>query len=221
MNIKESSECKHLPFGRDLWKNIDSVSVHLLNMTNPKLLEYVLPLKTVGDGNCLFRAASIALYSDEGRHAELRWRVFQEIRDNPRWYDKDDPDYCSPFANDLGINLENYSYYFVSTPKDGVWSDINHILALSAVLNTPIMSYFPSVQSTVSSFSRIVIGRDVLEPDNIDAEIKIMWTSTELPKTIENFITNHFVPLISKKKDFTLIQSHQTDIMKGNRGKNR
>ena len=158
-------------------------------------------MKTVGDGNCLFRAIPIAAYNDEKRHVQLRWQVFQEIRDNPSWYDKDDANYCSPFANDLGIHLENYSYYFVSTPKDGVWSDINHILATSAVLNTPIMSYFPSFQSNVSSFSRVLIGRNVPRPDDMDVKIKIMWTSTEFPKKIENFIPNHFVPLIPRKKN--------------------
>ena len=170
-------------------------------MTDSKLLESFIPWKTVGDGNCLFRAISIAAYNDEKRHVQLRWQVFQEIRDNPTWYDKDDPSYCSPFANDLGIHLENYSYYFVSTPKDGVWSDINHILATSAVLNTPIMSYFPSVLSTVSSFSRVLIGRNVPRPDDMDVKIKIMWTSTKFPKKIENFIPNHFVPLIPRKRN--------------------
>ena len=187
-------------------------------MTNPELLESVLPWKTVGDGNCLFRAISIAAYNDERRHVQLRWRVFQEIRDNPTWYDKDDPNYCSPFANDLGITLENYSYYFVSTPKDGVWSDINHILASSAVLNTPIMSYFPSIQSTVSSFSRVVIGRNVSNPDTMDTKIKLMWTSTEFPKKLENFIPNHFVPLIPRNSDD--VQSGLTSILETNQGNN-
>ena len=180
-------------------KNIDNVSFQLLKKTDPKLLEFAVPYKTIGDGNCLFRAVSIAAYNDESWHTQLRWHVFQEIRDYPEWYDKDDPNYCSPFANDMGIHLENYSYYFVTTPKDGVWSDINHILAISAVLNAPIMSYFPSVETTVSSYSRIVIGRNVLKPVNFDNIIRIMWTSTEFPKNIENFIPNHFVPLITKK----------------------
>ena len=170
-------------------------------MTDPKLLESFLPWKTNGDGNCLFRAASIAAYNDERRYMRLRWRVFQEIRDYPEWYDKDDPNYCSPFANDLGINLETYSYYFVSTPKDGVWSDINHILALSAVLNTPIMSYFPSVQRNVSSYSRILIGRNVSRPDTFDNIIRIMWTATKVPRNIVNFVPNHFVALIPQKID--------------------
>ena len=208
-----SLEARHNLLDKNLSRNIDLVSVELLKMTNPNILESVVPWKTVGDGNCLFRAAAIAAYNDERRHSKLRWNVFQEIRDNPTWYDKDDPNYCSPFVNDLGINLENYSYYCVSTHKDGVWSDINHILALSAVLNTPIMSYFPSVQSTVNSFSRVIIGRNVPKPDNIDTEIKIMWTSTEIPKKMENFIPNHFVPLIPKKiEEFIPSNNYVTNI---------
>ena len=86
---------------------------------------------------------------DETLHKELRERTFQEIRDNSTWYDKNDPNYCSPFANDPGIILESYDYYFVNTAKDGVWSDMNHMLALSAVLKTPIESAFPSIEGAV------------------------------------------------------------------------
>ena len=212
-NVTLNLEPRNNSLGHKSSENTDLVSVELLKMTSPNILESVVPWKTVGDGNCLFRAAAIAAYNDERRHSKLRWNVFQEIRDNPTWYDKDDPNYCSPFVNDLGINLENYSYYFVSTPKDGVWSDINHILALSAVLNTPIMSYFPSLQHTVNSFSRIVIGRNVSKPDNMETKVKIMWTSTEVPKKIENFIPNHFVPLIPKKiEEFIPRNNYVTDI---------
>ena len=168
-------------------------------MTDPNLLKSLLPLKTVGDGNCLFRAASIAAYNDESRHAEIRQRVFEEIRDNPNWYDKDDQHYCSPFGNDLSIKLENYSTYFINTPKDGEWSDFNHILALSAVLKIPIMSYFPSNSSTTSSFTRTLCGRNVLETDASDTKITIMWTSMSVPQKIEDLKPNHFVPLISQE----------------------
>ena len=55
-NMILSSEARRNIFNLDLSRNIDRVSVELLKMTNSKLLESVLPLKTVGDGNCLFRA---------------------------------------------------------------------------------------------------------------------------------------------------------------------
>ena len=93
-------------------------------MTNPGLLEVVMPKRTIGDGNCLFRAASIAVYADESRHLALRHLVFREMKENPEWYNKDDPNFCSPFANDHEIMLENYSYYIQNTPKTNEWCDI-------------------------------------------------------------------------------------------------
>ena len=175
---------------------IDEVSRKLLEMTNPGLLEVVMPQRTIGDGNCLFRAASHAVYGDESRHSSLRQLVFREIVEHPEWYNKDDPNFCSPFANDHEIILENFAYYCENTPKLNAWCDINHILALSAVLNTPIESYYPPIQSIVSPYSKVIIGRGVKEPDNPDTKLKIMWTCTELPEVIKDFRPNHFVPLI-------------------------
>ena len=175
---------------------LDKVSRTLLEMTNPGLLEFVMPQRTIGDGNCLFRAASIAVYADETRHASLRQLVFREMKEHPEWYNKDDPNFCSPFSNDHEILLENFASYCENTPKLNEWCDINHILALSAVLNIPIESYYPSIQSIVSPYSRILIGRGVKKPDNPDTALKIMWTCTELPQRIQDFVPNHFVPLI-------------------------
>lgn len=192
-------ECQYNGFDKYSSEDIDQISVEILTMTDPNILESLLPLKTIGDGNCLFRAASIAAYNDESRHTELRHRVFLEIRDNPNWYDKDDQNYCSPFANDPEVKLANYAYYFINTPKDREWADLNHLLALSAVLETPIMSYFPSISSTTHSFTKLIIGRNVLFTDAEVREITIMWTSMSLPEKFEDFAPNHFVPLIPRK----------------------
>ena len=174
--------------------NIDEVARTLLAKFNPALLQVVVPMETVGDGNCLFRAASIAEYGDERRHEDLRQRVFLEMKENPKWYNKDDPNFCSPFANNLEIMLENFSYYIENTPKSNSWCDINHILALSAVLNKPVESYYP--RSIVHAFSRIITGRGVKESNDPDTKIKIMWTTTDLPQQDTEFTPNHFVPLI-------------------------
>ena len=77
-----SLEARHNLLDKNLSRNIDLVSVELLKKTDPNILESVVPWKTVGDGNCLFRATSIAAYNDESRHRKLRWKVYQEIRDN-------------------------------------------------------------------------------------------------------------------------------------------
>ena len=183
-------------FNHEEPSNIDEVSRTLLEWTNPGLLQAVMPMKTTGDGNCLFRAASIAVYGDETRHGDLRRRVFLEMKENPKWYNKNDPNFCSPFANDLDILLEDFSYYIENTPKSHAWCDINHILALSSVLNTPVESYYPPIESIVSPYSRIITGRGVKKSDEPDTKVKIMWTTTYLPLQVKEFSPNHFVPLI-------------------------
>jgi hypothetical protein len=42
--------------------------------------------KTLGDGNCFFRAASDQLYGNEDQHATLRAKTVQHMRDNPDDY---------------------------------------------------------------------------------------------------------------------------------------
>ena len=49
-------------------------SQQLLQLYTPALLRNVKPINTVGDGNCLFRATSLALYGNDSYHTELRAR---------------------------------------------------------------------------------------------------------------------------------------------------
>ena len=65
----------------------------------------------------------------------------------------------------------------------------------------PIESYYPPIQSSVNPYSRVLKGRDVQEPNDPDATIKIMWTTTQLPQEIKDFTPNHFVPLIPIHKN--------------------
>ena len=115
------------------------------------------------------------------------------------YYDKDSPNFASELAKDPRILLSNYSHYVEETPKDGTLSDINHIYALSSVLNAPIRWYFPSNNPNNNPFQKLIVGRDVTH-NKTEETIKIMWTATQLPSPlkIENLIIDTFVPLIEK-----------------------
>ena len=177
--------------------DVDDVSKQILELTNPSLLEVVMPWKIYRD-NSFYRAAAFAFFKDETQHQELYTKVSREFRHNPTWYNKDHELFCSPFASDPEIFLEDYSNYLESMNSfgGGIFCDINHILALSAVLETPIESYFPTIRGITHPYSRIIKGRGVKEEDDVEPGIRIMWTSTNLPNNLENFIPNHFVPLI-------------------------
>ena len=177
--------------------DVDEISKQILEIANPSLLQIVVPLKT-NVYKDLYRAVSFAQFDDASRYQELVIKVLLEFRHNPTWYNKNHPLFCSPFANNPDIFLEDYSNYLESINSfgGGIFCDINHILALSAVLETPIESYFPTIRGITHSYSRIIKGRGVKEEDDVEPGIRIMWTSTNLPNNLENFIPNHFVPLI-------------------------
>ena len=62
-------------------------SSKLLERYAPLMLEQWTPVSTVGDGNCLFRAVSTALYGVQDHHAHLRLLASLEIGCNPSYYE--------------------------------------------------------------------------------------------------------------------------------------
>jgi hypothetical protein len=71
-----------LPVGR-----VDEVSVQVLQHLQPVVLLEMKPLSVVGDGNCFFRAVSLALFGSQELHSLIRLLVLKEIFDNQVFYD--------------------------------------------------------------------------------------------------------------------------------------
>lgn len=66
---------------------IDTESVKTLNMFHPIMNIEYFPLRTQGDGNCLYRAISLALSGSEEHHVLLRLLVSLELIINRSSYD--------------------------------------------------------------------------------------------------------------------------------------
>ncbi len=62
---------------------IDHVATQLLPKDAP---DNSVPVKVLGDGNCLFRAASFLAYGKEDHHDQLRAAVMTEVDDNVEHY---------------------------------------------------------------------------------------------------------------------------------------
>ena len=92
----------------------------------------------------------------------------------------------------------------ISSGDFSIFCDLNHILALYAVLKTPIESYFPAIQGVTHPYCRIITGRNVKELDCLEPGIRVMWTTTNLPKELDNFITTYSNNFYTMKE--TLIQ---------------
>jgi len=70
----------------------DQVSIHtvsgdMLRDLSPWLLDQFVPADVAGDGNCLFRYVSFALYGHEGVHVHLRLLSAIEVLLKPGMYD--------------------------------------------------------------------------------------------------------------------------------------
>ena len=171
----------------------------------------------------MYRAVSLALHARTGYflresysslsikrdsvpdYTVLRKKVADEMRENQTYYDKDIPNFASPLANEPRISISKYSDYIEETSKNGTLSDINHIYALSAVINEPIHCFFPSTNPKNTPFQRVVIGRGVKDAKvDVKKRIYIMWTATVLPSPlkIQNLMIDRFVPLVHEYSFF-------------------
>ncbi len=45
-----------------------------------------VPVAVLGDGNCLYRAASVAVFGKENEHSNIRANVVKELVENVRYY---------------------------------------------------------------------------------------------------------------------------------------
>ena len=101
-------------------------------------------LFSTGDGDCLFNSVSVLLVGDESMSLELRYRCCIEMVTNKskimlnRMYTKLEP--LSPEYDEDCLNCA----------QPGRWSSAWMLIGLSNLLNLPIKSVYPAVDSTTS-----------------------------------------------------------------------
>jgi len=74
--------------------------VKLLGDYSPWLLDQFVPVDVAGDGNCLFRAVSAALYGTEAYHSQLRLLAAIEVLMNCDLYDNTSGNYYEQYRVD-------------------------------------------------------------------------------------------------------------------------
>ena len=122
--------------------DIDDVSVEILLKYHPAYIEENVPLKTVGDGNCLYRAISKHMTGSEMYHKLLRLETALELI---VFRDRYEPKCTNglEFLSDSRIVTSSTSKLIEDAVKLGSYSELAHIYAASAALKQPIRSYYP------------------------------------------------------------------------------
>ena len=178
----------------------DAIANELLVMYCGQAVASTTSAKRVtGDGNCLFRAASLGMFGTEVHHLHLRLLTLLEIIENPNTYIENKKE-C--IIQDNRIIMTEYKKLCRKTATIGVFSEMAHLYALSTVLGQPIFSFYPTpfIECEVSeAHRRKVVGRGV---KNKTASLSFMWSSASKPKAPKKFKPNHFV-LLTKESQST------------------
>ena len=187
--IKDVDSAKYTPCG---------TSVLLIQRCQPAILNDYVPVIVGGDGNCLFRSVSLALYGTEQFFGELRVRTCIEIAMFRAWYDASHHGFCASFKDEPFIVCPSYGDLCRSVTKAGEYADVMSVLALSAVTGCKIQMCFPTLTASFSThpLTRCLVGRGVKQHGS--KTVTILWTTAaDVPSTGPVAI-NHFVPLLKK-----------------------
>ena len=156
-----------------------------------------IPLAVVGDGNCLYRAISLGLFGNENHHLHVRLLAAIEIGLNSRHYDsKCNNNNC--LFKDNRLVHSPIMKLIEETSSPGEWAEILSISAISAALNICISSYCPpTINRDLSNMlTRDIYSRRVKK--SMESKLTVMWSMTQLPQTITEFLPNHFAVIKRK-----------------------
>jgi len=205
MQLRADSELNILQFYQAMLPTVSSVtssdaplhkqSVALLQDHKPWLLDRYSPADVAGDGNCLFRAVSVALYGRETMHSHLRLLSAIEALMNSAFYDQHSASYYAPYKADECLVLTDYQAFVSDIVQNGAFSDMHTVLALSSVIQKPIQTHWPIVlrDAWTSPLTKLVAGRDV----NTTHAINILWSigTHKYPGKGKTLKFDHFVPI--------------------------
>ena len=190
---------------------VDDVAVMSLPCDCPR---NCVPIWTVGDGDCLTRALSVACFGDDKRNVELRVRIVVEgVYNKPRYLDNDYLSLGSNFLRQQGTFTEQYTLFsgqyahgdlqdviesvydneMLAMCKPHEYMGMWQIWAATNVLARPVRSVFPMHGSDAfhADFNRLCVPYS--SQFRRKKTVVIMWTPTVINGRI-----HHFVPLLKK-----------------------
>ncbi len=174
------------------------MSCQLLASSQPMLLKQYSPRCTYGDGNCMFRAVSLALYGTQEMHEYLRFITAVQIIKNPQLYDNSSENFV---IKDERVLTAPYSELIKNAMKIGCYLELIHLFALSATIDLKIQSYcipLSYMGFNLHPYTIVIDGNNCKHqlPECQSDLITIMWTNTFLTPTPPD--PNHCVVLIPR-----------------------
>jgi OTU-like cysteine protease len=110
----------------------------LLNASKDKVGNDYSPRSIVGDGNCFYRAVSLALYGTQDMHDYLRLKTCNEILEHRELYDEQSETFV---LRGQPVLTPTFHVVLQSVLLTGRYAELVHLFALSAAMRLTIQSY--------------------------------------------------------------------------------
>ena len=175
-----------------------NTAVEILKRYQPSVLEYYTPISVQGDGNCFYRALSLAFWGTQEHHEQLRLRITIEMMLHRDHYDCE----CDSETFKLPqpeIVTPKYPQVLKTAAGWGRFAEMVHFLAASVVIGEPLVSFFPmkGINPQAKAYTMTITGRGVRA--NKKSRATLMWSRITVPSGDDNGYTpNHFVFLNEK-----------------------
>ena len=85
----------------------DDIAMEILNMFHPVLATEFQALYVTGDGNCMYRAVSLALFGNQKHYLQLRFLTAMEITQNRNYYDQQNQQFVD-LINNIRVVSSDY-----------------------------------------------------------------------------------------------------------------
>ena len=188
----------------------DTVSAHILKRFHGVLLETHKPVSISSDGNCMYRAVSLAMFNKQDYHVYLRIITAKELISHQESYSSTSASRHEPLFK-LAIQTSPYNELLRSVLRIGEFAEMAHVFAIGAALGVIIQSYMPpgpAIDVIPNPYTCRVVGRGVR--DTGTARITLMWTVTAAPDLATDFQPNHFVLLVEREHPNTPVSVPKT-----------
>ena len=199
------------------------IDVQAFSLIPPTVPEGLFPVQTEGDGNCFPRSVSTLVFGHPRNFVEVRCRVVTEHVLNKAAYLAgiglgQDVNECQSVvamqvvlaegsgstgpetvtADDIKCQFERE---VLAVAQNGTYMGLWQVSAAANVVGRPVCSVYP--QKGWHTY-QVLNKRTVLPffaPYQEVEPVFLMWTSTRLDQSDENWTSNHFVPLMRKRLD--------------------
>lgn len=148
------------------------------------------PRSVVGDGNCFFRAVSLALYGTDKYHGYLRVLTALEFITNSSAYSCASPNFV---LRNLPILTPHYKQLLRETVTDKSESEMIHLFGLSKAVGIPLQSYCsPDTGTSLHLYTLHILPSLSYTHTFRAGAVTVMWTTS----STESTTPDHFVLLV-------------------------